>query len=143
MSCVETSIEYLAKIPLYDYEKPFLALTRLEDGHDPDKERLSNLAYETHTVRITDIRSCHHFQIDEAGFEVLKHPKSIENLNDIQGMHNYKLETEQLLTSFFKAVKVICWDFRVCSAVPALIFTHFSLLDSAKCLVAAKFFRYE
>ncbi len=113
MSCVETSLEYLAKIPLYDDEKPFLALTRLEDGHDPDKERLSNLVYETHAVKITDIRLCRDFHIDEAGFQVLKHPSSVRSLKDIPGMQNYKTETEKLLTGFFKALRVVCWDFRV------------------------------
>ena len=113
MSCVETSIEYLAKIPLYDDEKPFLALTRLEDGHDPDKERLSNLIYETHAVKITDIRSCKEFHIDEAGFQVLKHASSVRCLKDIPGMQRYKTETEQLLEDFFKAIRVVCWDFRV------------------------------
>ena len=113
MSYVETNLEYLARIPLYDDEKPFLALTRLEDGRDPDQERLANLFYETHAVKITDIRSCGDFRIDEAGFQVLKHPSSVRSLKDIPGMQSYKTETEQLLTGFFKAVRVVCWDFRV------------------------------
>lgn len=113
MSSVETHLEYLARIPLYDDEKPFLALTLLEDGHDPDNERLSNLAYETHAVKITDIRTCGDFLINEAGFQVLKHASSVRFLKDIQGMQNYKTETEQLLTGFFSAIKVVCWDFRV------------------------------
>lgn len=113
MSCVETSLEYLAKNSLYDDEKPFLALTRLEDGRDPDKERLSNLLYEVHNVKITDIRSCLDFCIDEAGFQVLKHTSNVPSLKDIPGMQSYKAETEQLLTGFFKATRVICWDFRV------------------------------
>ena len=113
MSCIETSLEYLAKSSLYDDEKPFLALTRLEDGRDPDKERLSNLLYEFHNVKITDIRLCLDFCIDEAGFQVLKHTSSVRNLKDIPGMQSYKAETEQLLKGFFKAIRVICWDFRV------------------------------
>jgi hypothetical protein len=56
MPDVKASIEYLAPLPLYETEKPYLALLPPSEDFDPDTQRTDNLEYEIHKdMLITDV----------------------------------------------------------------------------------------
>jgi hypothetical protein len=114
MPDITADLEFLADLPLYQHEKPYLALLPPSLGKDPDQERLDNMEFETHSaIPITDIRGRARFTIEECGFEVLPHSSqhlSFENVDDVDA---YKKETELLLCQRFQAVHVECYHLRL------------------------------
>lgn len=114
MPNVKADIEYLANIPLYEVEKPYLALLPPSEGYDPDEHRTDNLEYETaHGMSITDIRGSDEFKLEKCGFQVMKHTSNIKSVSSIEDIEAYKRETEKLLTKQLGATHVHCYDVKV------------------------------
>src|SRR5436190_7366703 len=105
MPDIIADIEFLADLPLYQKEKPYLALLPPSPDRDPDKERLDNLEFEVHHgIAITDIRNSKDFTIDKCGFEVLSHESQYLAFQDVEDVDAYKRETENLLRTTLGAV---------------------------------------
>ena len=114
MPNITADIEFLADLPLYQNEKPYLALLPPSADRDPDKERLDNLEFEVHQgITITDIRKNKDFTIEKCGFEVLSHESQCLVFRDVADVDTYKRETEHLLCAKFGAVHVLCYDLRL------------------------------
>ncbi|KAK5627027.1 hypothetical protein RRF57_002742 [Xylaria bambusicola] len=113
-------IVFLQRAPCYEKEKPYLVLLPDTVDVDPSIPR-HNLLFETHRVNLTDVRGHENeYRIDECGFQYLHHETSVRILLGLQGggptladVREYKAETEKTLKSFFNAVHVVCYDFRV------------------------------
>jgi hypothetical protein len=117
MSVTHSELSFLADLPLYEKEKPFLVLLPPDAPLDPSVPR-SNLLYETHKVSVHDIRNETKTVLEESGFQVLSHKSSVTFADDIYAnefstVQAYKNETEELLKTKLGAVHVICYDFRV------------------------------
>jgi hypothetical protein len=114
MPDITADLEFLADLPLYQYEKPYLALLPLSANRDPDKERLDNLEFEVRGgIPVTDVRGQAGFTIERCGFEVLKHESQCLVFNGVEDVEAYKRETEMLLRERFGAVHVECYHLRL------------------------------
>jgi hypothetical protein len=116
MPDIIASLEFLADIPLYDEEKPFLALMPPRDGFDPDATRTDNLEWETHhDILITDIRDRgQEFTVERCGFLVTNHTSQYLALDNVDSLRAYRKETEALLRKTLGATHVVCYEHRVC-----------------------------
>ena len=114
MPDIQATLEFLADIPLYQIEKPFLALlspSQLVDRNFPRE----NLQWEHHDkINIKDVRDDpFNYTIEKCGFQVLQHRSKIESFNLAIDVNMYKMETEMLLKNELGAEHVYCYDLRV------------------------------
>ncbi|KAI9881843.1 MAG: hypothetical protein M1823_006445, partial [Watsoniomyces obsoletus] len=111
---VEASLEFLARLPLYETEKPYLMLPQKGSGLDPDDTRLDNLEFERHDhVIIKDMRGEDYVSIDSCGFEVYRHSSCFSSFNSVEDINAYKSETESVLRKRFMAAHVVTYDSRL------------------------------
>ena len=83
MPDIQASLEFLADIPLYEHEKPYLALVPPYDGFDPDMDRMDNLEWEKHEdITIRDIRDQYKpLTIENCGFQVAHQSTKVSNFD--------------------------------------------------------------
>src|ERR1700690_2042808 len=99
-------VEFLADLPVYQTEKPYLCLLSPDQNIDPDQVRLDNLEFEKHSnIHVEDMREHPELDIDECGFEYTQHQSPISNFTDPADVDAYKRETEGLLKDRFGAAK--------------------------------------
>lgn len=112
---ITATLEYLARLPLYVTEKPYLLLLSKEHGLDPDEIRLNNLEFESHDgILIRDMRTCKEdTKVDRSGFEFCQHTSSILKFNYPGDIDDYKIETQNLLKARFDASKVVTYEARL------------------------------
>ena len=107
-------IDFLANLPVYETEKPYLCLLSPDRKIDPDQVRLDNLEFETHSnINIEDMREHPELRIDDCGFEYIQHQSAISEFTDTSDVDAYKRETEGLLKEHFAAVKVLTYELRL------------------------------
>ena len=107
-------IEFLADLPLYQREKPYLCLLSPEQKIDPDQVRLDNLEFEKHSnIKIEDIREHPELRLEDCGFEYLQHRSAISEFAVPADVDAYKRETEGLLKDRFEAVRVLTYELRL------------------------------
>ena len=107
-------IEFLADLPLYQTEKPYLCLLSPEQKIDPDQVRLDNLEFEKHSnIKVEDIREHPELQLDDCGFEYFQHKTAISEFTNPADVDAYKRETEDLLRDRFAAAKVLTYELRL------------------------------
>lgn len=107
-------IEFLADLPLYNIEKPYLCLLPPDQKIDPDQVRLDNLEFEKHSnIHIEDIREHPELHLEDCGFEHVQHKTAISSFNHPSDVDAYKRETEGLLKDRFAAVKVLTYELRL------------------------------
>ncbi|KAH8601748.1 hypothetical protein B0O99DRAFT_607358 [Bisporella sp. PMI_857] len=118
MPSITAEVSFLADIPLYEEEKPYLVLLSPENELDSSIPR-SNLQYENHDVSIEDIRqNLGQYNIANCGFQVLQHQSKVSfsnalEENSLSTVDAYKRETEQLLAASLDATHVVCYDFKL------------------------------
>jgi hypothetical protein len=111
---ITADLEFLADLPLYHQEKPYLALLPPSLDRNLDEERLDNLEFEVHQgIPVTDVRGRTGFTIEECGFEVLHHASQYLVFDGVENVESYKRETEALLGKRFGAVHVTCYHLRL------------------------------
>ncbi|RMZ86696.1 hypothetical protein DV736_g6080, partial [Chaetothyriales sp. CBS 134916] len=114
LESVKATIEFLAKLPLYETEKPYLLLPSEHQGLDPDEIRLNNLEFEHHDdVIIKDMRQTKELSVDCCGFEFYPHSSAISSFHDAGDIEEYRVETQHLLASRFGAEKVMTYEIRL------------------------------
>ncbi|KAJ9617238.1 hypothetical protein H2200_000959 [Cladophialophora chaetospira] len=114
MPDVHSALDFLAKLPLYETEKPYLYLPSSDEGLDPNVTKLDNLKFENHSgILIRDMRLHPELRFDECGFDfhnLPSHYKRFDSAGDIEG---YRVETEKLLKERFHAEKVMVYEIRL------------------------------
>lgn len=120
MPDVQTSIEYLQKLPLYETEKPYYCLLAPHEGFDPDAQRLDNLEFEVHeNICVKDMRGkVHEFKLEECGFEVISHEMNRSEFNTPGDIEAYRHETQEMLRSFLGAEFVKTYEVRMRKNMP-------------------------
>jgi thiamine pyrophosphate-dependent acetolactate synthase large subunit-like protein len=120
MSSILGRICFLADLPLYNTEKPFLALLAPDVNArlDPAIPR-HNLEWEEHILSVRDIRDRTGYQLETSGFEACRHQSQIRNI--IHGskvthadVEAYQRETATFLKAHLDALWITCYGFRVC-----------------------------
>jgi hypothetical protein len=120
MPAVQSSLEYLQKLELYEREKPYWCFQQPHEGFDPDKQRLDNLEFEQRPgISIQDIRESETDpRIDVCGFQVLSHQSRFAHFEKPSDFTEYKAETEWLLRRDMNAVYVNTYDWRLRKNIP-------------------------
>ena len=114
MPSIQADIEFLAALPLYEYEKPYLCLLPPDENIDPDEVALTNLEYEKHTnITINDMREHPELKMEECGFEYVESLSSCLQFATPANVDAYKLETQQLLQRHFAAEKVVTYEVKL------------------------------
>jgi hypothetical protein len=114
MPSVQSSLDFLARLALYETEKPYILLPLKGQGLDPDEERLDNLEFETHDgIVMKDIRENSRIKVDSYGFEYYRHTTSVHGFDTTEDVDAYQVETEQLLRERFSALYVLTYDVRL------------------------------
>ena len=114
MPDIKASIDFLADIDLYQYEKPYAALASpgtVAVGED----QLHNLQWETHRdVHVTDIRGNEKlYTLEDCGFQIVRSPGHKSVYTKLDDLEKYKRGTEHLLRGLLKATQVHCYEARV------------------------------
>lgn len=113
MPSIMADMEFLADLPLYKEEKPFMYLPGKDENLDPDRDRLSNLEFEHHEgIRIEDMRDRPELFLDRCGFEYCSHNFRVNDFDSASSIDTYRDETQQFLTKRFQAVKVLTYEVR-------------------------------
>jgi hypothetical protein len=114
MPDVHSTLEFLARLPLYETEKPYLYLPGKDEGLDPDVVKLDNLEYEHHSgILIKDVRQHPELSFDDCGFEFHEYPSRYKQFETAADTEGYRAETEQLLKKRFNAERVMVYDIRL------------------------------
>ena len=115
MSDTTATLAYMAKLPLYETEKPYTIIPSAEREDIADGDR-SNVEVDSHeNINITDIRPwMSDVKLETHGIQVLSHTSRYPRLDKLSQCKGYKKETAELLEKHFGAERVITWDLRVC-----------------------------
>ncbi|EXJ60697.1 hypothetical protein A1O7_04850 [Cladophialophora yegresii CBS 114405] len=114
MPDVRSTLEFLARLPLYETEKPYLYLPGKDEGLDPNVTKLDNLEYEHHSgILIKDVRQHPELSFDDCGFEFQEFPSRYKQFETAADTDGYRAETEQILTKRFNAERVMVYDIRL------------------------------
>ena len=113
MSDVRSNLEFLARLPLYDKEKPYVYLPGKDEDLDPSVTKLDNLHFELHPVLIRDMRRRPELSLDECGFEFREYPSHYKRFDKVADIEGYRAETELFLAKRFNAEKVVVYDARL------------------------------
>ena len=113
MPDVITTLEFLARLPLYETEKPYLYLAGKDEGLDPNVMKLDNLEFERHSgITIHDMRQ-QELKFDDCGFEFDHCPSRFKQFTKREEIEGYIAETEKFLKTRFNAEKVAIYDTRL------------------------------
>ncbi len=114
MPNVEAKMDFLARIPLYQTEKPYVFLPLKSLGLDPDEIRLDNLEFESHEhIAIQDMRKIPELSVDSYGFEYHSHETKYQKFDTPADIDAYRSETEELLRKRFSAACVLTFEVRL------------------------------
>jgi hypothetical protein len=115
MPDVQSTLEFLANIPLYQQEKPYFVLPLAGSTIDPDKDPVTNIKLVPEELTIYDIRQQgQEFSIGTNGFQIIKHRTQALPVNNIESLKSYKTETEDMLKGLYPDAECVhTWDFRV------------------------------
>lgn len=115
MADVYSEIDFLADLPLYQDEKPYYVLPSEKEQIDIHSKDLSNLEYEVHKVKVSDVRDCKSdYTLDTAGFQIVQNASKNLVINDLNDLRGYKEETEAVLREVFpEAIHIHCYDYLV------------------------------
>ena len=115
MPSVHARLDFLADIPLYQHEKPYVVLLPAHEKSDPD-QRLNNLEWEVHDVLATDIRGLWDaIDIDRCGFQAIRHKTASLGFDSDPDLWAYRKETESLLKERYPSSYIVCYDLKVSS----------------------------
>lgn len=118
MACgtVNSQVNYLKKLPLYQREKPFQLFVPI-DPDAPD-QRATNLEFESNERTFHDIRDrIHDCSLDTHGFQLLDHPTKLDlpSFQDRATVESrYFPEVEQILKNIEGGYdRIFIFDWRV------------------------------
>jgi hypothetical protein len=107
-------IEFLADLPIYNIEKPYLCLLSPDQKVDPDQVRLDNLEFEKHSnIHVENMREHPELRLEDCGFEYVQHKTTTSKFTGPADVDAYKRETEDLLKDRFAAVRVLTYELRL------------------------------
>ena len=130
MPSVHARLDFLADIPLYRDEKPYVVLLPAHGKKDPD-QRLNNLEWDVHDVLVTDIRGFWDtIDIDRCGFQAIRHKTASLGFGSMPDLSAYQKETEILLKERYPSSHVVCYELKV-SSFPAEILAGIVTLHAA------------
>lgn len=114
MGEVQTNLEFLIDLPLYQTEKPYMIQPSVEDKLDPSDPKLHNIEWELRPVVVRDIRGSIPLPIETTGFSMINHISQKTSFANVFGKEEYRQETAQCLKKMLGAEAVQCYDCRVC-----------------------------
>lgn len=115
---VLSELDFLARIPLYDVEKPYQVVMSVDEG----EARLDNIEWDRQLVPVNSIRGETKLSLARNGFAYVKHESGClpDDNTDLDGLRAYMQEGEALLTRMFGAIFVHCYSYKVGVPGPVL-----------------------
>lgn len=110
---VQTTLEFLKDLPLYEKEQPYFIVPRPDFSGDPCK--LRNIEWESQAVTIHDARKAQvlNLGMETTGFQTIQHVASHLKFQTPDDKRAYCVEIETCLKKLLNAEQVICYDCRV------------------------------
>lgn len=115
MAVVETQLEFLAPLPLYETEKPYCATYNQAD--QVARKDAQNLEWREYPTSIRDMRQSPDVSLHKSGFEILECESKHLPPRNSDEIELYRLETEAYLKDVLGAEAAVCYDVRVCPMV--------------------------
>lgn len=106
MPDVESKIDFLSDLPLYNVEKPFLVLPLAGTSVNPESYRITNIELEAKPVLIKDIRG-KDLSSSKNGFQIVQHTSKNLKFDGLESLKVHKKETEDLLSDVFPMRSVL------------------------------------
>lgn len=122
MPKIITNIGFLADIPLYQHEKPYVVFLPIDNKLVKENVKTDNLQFDIRRgITVEDIRElptapC----LETTGFQILNHSSPNLVFSSADDLKVYKLETASLLKKELGAVEVICYDAKASTLVRLL-----------------------
>ncbi|KAI0888148.1 uncharacterized protein GGS22DRAFT_155174 [Annulohypoxylon maeteangense] len=117
---IETSIDFIADLPVYGEEKPFFLHPSASNDVNLDEIKTSNVEWDTKPVTVYSMRDREDISLEKNGFCYTKHDsKCLPNLGmNTEGLADYRKESENFLQSFLNAELVHCYDCKLRKNAP-------------------------
>ncbi|KAI0139027.1 hypothetical protein F4776DRAFT_617774 [Hypoxylon sp. NC0597] len=117
---IQTTIDFIADLPIYGEEKPFFLHPSASVDVDIDDIKTTNVEWDTQPVTVYSMRNKDNISLEKTGFCYVEHEsKYIPNLGvDADIITEYRKESEELLRSLFNAEFVHCYDCKIRKNTP-------------------------
>ncbi|KAI0104457.1 hypothetical protein F4814DRAFT_430833 [Daldinia grandis] len=117
---MQTTIDFIADIPLYGEEKPFFLHPSATAKIGLDAINTTNVEWENKPVTVHSMRNDTNISLEKNGFCYIQHETQyVPSLGvDTGVVKKYRAENEELLRSFFKADFVHCYDYKMRKNAP-------------------------
>lgn len=129
MGDIETTLEFLIDLPLYQTEKPYMIQPSVDDKFDPNDPKLRNIEWELRPVSLYDIRGKDDYSLSTSGFSVIRHVSKHLSFANIYEKEEYRQETAGNLRVLLGAEHVKCYDCRVYKVLKT---SHFPCLRARR-----------
>lgn len=112
---IQTTIDFLADLPIYEEEKPYYLHPSATANDHLDEVRITNVEWNTKCVTVHSMRDKVDISLEKNGFCYIKQESTCipKPGMGIDAVSNYCKEGEDLLRSIFDAEFVHCYDFKV------------------------------
>ncbi|KAI0898716.1 hypothetical protein F4806DRAFT_455425 [Annulohypoxylon nitens] len=120
---IQTSIDFIADLPIYGEEKPFFLHPSASKNVNLDEIKTTNVKWDTKPVTVHSMRDKDNISLEKNGFCYIKHnSKCIPNLGtNTDVLADYRKESESLLQSFLNAEFVHCYDCKMRKNAPMIL----------------------
>ncbi|KAM5350376.1 hypothetical protein ACJ41O_006881 [Fusarium nematophilum] len=112
---IQTTIDFIADLPLYDEEKPYLLHPSASAKVDVDQIKTTNVEWNKTGVTVRSMRNKPDISLEKNGFCHVQHESKYLPGPGMgaDAVANYRRETEDLMRSLFNAEFVHCYDYRL------------------------------
>ncbi|KAM5361676.1 hypothetical protein ACJZ2D_012953 [Fusarium nematophilum] len=112
---IQTTIDFIADLPLYDEEKPYLLHPSASAKVDVDQIKTTNVEWNKTGVTVRSMRNKPDISLEKNGFCHVQHESKYLPGPGMgaDAVANYRRETEDLMRSLFNAEFVHCYDYRI------------------------------
>jgi hypothetical protein len=112
---IQTTIDFLADLPLYEEEKPYYLHASAAADDRLDVVKITNIEWDTKPVTVHSMRDNPDLDFEKNGFCYVKHeskcpPHPAMGLDHVE---RYRQESEALLRDLFQPEFVLCYDYKV------------------------------
>ncbi|KAI1410378.1 hypothetical protein F5Y13DRAFT_192240 [Hypoxylon sp. FL1857] len=117
---IQTTIDFIADLPIYKEEKPFFLHPSGSVDVDIDDINTTNVEWDTQSVTVHSMRNKDDVGLEKTGFCYIEHDsKYIPSAGmNTELVEKYRKEGEDLLQSLFNAELVHCYDHKIRKNVP-------------------------
>ncbi|KAI0836384.1 hypothetical protein F5Y06DRAFT_305359 [Hypoxylon sp. FL0890] len=117
---IQTTIDFIADLPIYGEEKPFFLHPSAAVDVEIDEIKTTNVEWDTQSVTVYSMRNKDELSLEKNGFCYVEHEsRCIPRLGMSSDLvTEYRKESEGMLRSLFNAEFVHCYDYKIRKNAP-------------------------